>query len=163
MQESIFQFFNFAGEEFALFLVSMIPLVELRGAVILGAGMGVPWYFTFLISLVGNLLPIPFLILLGRKIIELLKKVKFLSKLTYWYENKLLKKMDQVTKYEKLGLFLFVAIPLPGTGAWSGALIAALLNMRLKNSFPPIALGVLAADVIMTVASYGLFNFISLF
>lgn len=158
MQQEIFEFFSFAGEKVALFLVSMIPIVELRGAVILGAGLNVPWYETFIICLIGNLLPVPFLILLGRKIIEWLKGVKLFSKLTYWYENKLLKKMDQVTKYEILGLFLFVAIPLPGTGAWSGALIAALLDMRLKKALPTICVGVLVADVIMTLASYGVFG-----
>lgn len=159
MQESLFELFNFAGEELALFLVSMVPLVELRGAVILGAAMGMDILPTFLISVIGNLLPVPFLILLGRKIIQLLKKVKFLSKLTYWYEEKLLKKMDKVTKYEVMGLFLFVAIPLPGTGAWSGSLIAALLNMSLKRSFPSIILGVITAGVIMTIASFGVASF----
>lgn len=158
MQQSIFDFFNFAGEKVALFFVSMIPVVELRGAVILGAGLSVPWYETFLICLVGNLLPIPFLILLGRKIIDWLKGIRFFSKITYWYENKLLKKMDQVTKYEVFGLCLFVAIPLPGTGAWSGALIAALLNMRLKRALPAISLGVLIADAVMTLTSYGVFT-----
>ncbi len=161
--EAIFDFFSFAGKEVALFIVSMIPLIELRGAIILGAALGMNWLSVFLISVIGNILPIPFIVLFGKKIIEWLKKIPAVSKLAHKVEARLLKKADKVTKYSVIGLCLFVAVPLPGTGAWSGAAIAALLNMRMKYAFWSIALGVVIAGVIMTIGSYGTATVINLF
>ena len=163
LMQQIFDFFSVAGRETAQFIVSMIPLIELRGSIPLGAAMGMDWHLVFLISIAGNLLPVPFIVWFGRPLFKWLKSTKLLSGVTNWYEQKLLQKADKVTRYEAIGLCLFVGVPLPGTGAWSGAAIAALLGMRMKPAILSIAAGVLIAGVIMTVASYGLLQFISLF
>ena len=163
MMQEIFDFFSGAGQEVGLFLVSLIPFIELRGAVLIGAGLGMPWQETFLISVLGNLLPVPFLILLTRPIFKWLKNTKLFAGFTHKLEGKLMKKADKVMRYSAVGLFLFVAVPLPGTGAWSGSLIAALLNMRLSYALPAIAAGVVAAGFIMTFVSYGFFSIVSFF
>ena len=138
------------------FLVAMVPVVELRGAIPIGMGMGLTLWQSFILSFIGNLVPVPFIILFVRKIFAWLRQKwpkldSFVSKL----ENKALSKEDLVKKYEAWALFIFVAIPLPGTGAWTGALIAAMFNMRMKKAFPAIALGVLAAGIIISAVSYG--------
>lgn len=163
MIEQFFDLFLGAGREAALFLISMIPLIELRGSIPFGAALGMPWHVVFFISIVGNLLPIPFLILFVRPVFAWLKRTPLFNGLATKLENKLLRKADKVTRYEVIGLALFVAIPLPGTGAWSGAGIAALLGMRLRHALPAIAVGVLAAGVIMTAASYGVMGMLSVF
>ena len=124
LMQQIFDFFSVAGRETALFIVSMIPLIELRGSIPLGAAMGMDWHLVFLISIAGNLLPVPFIVWFGRPLFKWLKSTKLLSGVTNWYEQKLLQKADKVTRYEAIGLCLFVGVPLPGTGAWSGAAIA---------------------------------------
>lgn len=154
--QTIFDWFAFAGQETALFLVSMIPLIELRGSVILGAALKLPWFKTFLLCVAGNLLPIPFVILFIKRIFSLLKGVPAFRGLLRWYEDRLLKKAEEVKGLSFWGLALFVAVPLPGTGAWTGAGAAALLDMPLRRAFPAIALGVLICGGIMTVSSYGL-------
>lgn len=143
----------------------MIPLIELRGSIIFGAAMGIPWQHAFLVSFLGNILPVPFLILLARPIFAWLKTTRLLAGFTQKVEDRLMKKADKVTvqKYSAIGLFLFVAIPLPGTGAWSGSLIAALLDVKMRYALPAVIAGVFAAGVIMTVASYGLLGAIQLF
>ena len=163
--QRIFDFFLFGGKDFALFIISMIPFIELRGSIILGAAMGIPWQHAFLVSFLGNILPVPFLILLARPIFAWLKTTRLLAGFTQKVEDRLMKKADKVTvqKYSAIGLFLFVAIPLPGTGAWSGSLIAALLDVKMRYALPAVIAGVFAAGVIMTVASYGLLGAIQLF
>ena len=163
--QRIFDFFLFGGKDFALFIISMIPFIELRGSIIFGAAMGIPWQHAFLVSFLGNILPVPFLILLARPIFAWLKTTRLLAGFTQKVEDRLMKKADKVTvqKYSAIGLFLFVAIPLPGTGAWSGSLIAALLDVKMRYALPAVIAGVFAAGVIMTVASYGLLGAIQLF
>ena len=156
--QRIFDFFLFGGKDFALFIISMIPLIELRGSIIFGAAMGIPWQHAFLVSFLGNILPVPFLILLARPIFAWLKTTRLLAGFTQKVEDRLMKKADSA-----IGLFLFVAIPLPGTGAWSGSLIAALLDVKMRYALPAVIAGVFAAGVIMTVASYGLLGAIQLF
>lgn len=163
MVQQLFDFLSVAGRELALFIVSMVPLIELRGSIPLGAAFGMDWHIVFLISVIGNLLPVPFIIWFGRPLFGWLKTTRLLSGITKKYEAALMKKADKVTRYEAIGLCLFVGVPLPGTGAWSGAAIAALLNMRMKPALLSIAGGVLIAGVIMTVGSYGLLGFLSLF
>lgn len=153
--EQLFESLSFLGKETALFIVSMLPIVELRGAVPLGALFGMEPLKTLIIAIIGNLLPIPFVILLARPIFNWLKNTKLLSGATHKFEAKLMKKADKVMKYSALGLTLFVAIPIPGTGAWTGAMIAALLDMRLRYALPAITVGVLAAGIIMAVVSFG--------
>lgn len=164
MGERIIAALGAIPNELKLFIVSIIPIVELRGAIPLGAAlldMGI--WETFIISVIGNILPVPFLILLTRPIFSWLKKTKLFCGLVAKLEKRVEKKADKVMKNAAFGLFLFVAIPLPGTGAWTGSMIASLFNMRFKYALPSICLGVVVAGIIMTVASFGitsLFNFI---
>ncbi len=136
----------------------MIPLIELRGAVPIGAAMGMNFIEVLLICIIGNMLPIPFIILFGEKLFDWFRRTKLFAKLFGKIEAKLQSKISKVTKYEKWGLMLFVAIPLPGTGAWTGAGIAVLLGMKLKEAFWAIFCGVIIAGIIMTLGSYGLFG-----
>ena len=140
----------------ATFLVSMVPVVELRGAIPVGAGLGVPIWLAALISVVGNMLPVPFILLFIRPVFAWMKcKSSCLGRLVEKLEARAEKKSEKVRKGEFWGLLFFVAIPLPGTGAWTGALIASMLNMRLKNALPPIFCGVVIAGVIVSLATAG--------
>lgn len=139
-------------------LMSMVPVVELRGAIPVGIGFGLPVWATFIAAVVGNMLPIPFIILFVRKVFAWLRsKSAWLESKVTWLEKRAEKKAGLIYKYELLGLMLFVAVPLPGTGAWTGALIAALLNIRLKAAFPVILAGVVIAGIIVTCISCGIF------
>ena len=132
-------------------IISMIPIIELRGAIPVAIfALGMPWYWAFLISIVGNIIPIPFIIWFIRPIFNWLKRFKFFAKIISWQEKKVEKNAEKVNKNVKRGLFAFVAIPLPGTGAWTGSMIASFLNFDNKKAFWPIALGVLTAGVIIT-------------
>ena len=148
--------------ELVVFIISLFPILECRGGLIAASLLGVNFWLALLISVIGNLLPIPFIFLFIEKIFELLKKTKHLGKLIIKIENKAMSKSDKITKYKKFGLLLFVGIPLPGTGAWTGALIAVLLKLNLKDSVISILLGVLMATGIMSVISYGIPWLISL-
>lgn len=163
MADTLYQYFSFGGPYFALFVISMIPLVELRGSVLLGAAMQLDWQLVLIVSLLGNLLPVPFILSFGKRLIHWLKTTRLFSGLAHRYEAKLMKNAHKVTTYSMIGLCLFVAIPLPGTGAWSGSALAALLDMRIRHALPAIALGVLFAGVIMTLGSYGFVSFLLLF
>lgn len=139
--------------------MSMLPIVELRGSVPFGVGMDLPLIPVLIVSIIGNMIPVPFIILFIRKIFEWMKKKsEKLGAIAKKMEDKAAKKGDILVKYETLGLFILVAIPLPGTGAWTGALVAAMFNLRLKNALPTIFLGVVAAGLIMSVLSWGLFG-----
>ncbi len=161
----LFDFLKNISAEIYVFVVSMFPIVELRGAIPLGAAMGMNIFECFFLSVFGNLIPIPFILIFIKKILEWMSKSKilFLNKLS----NKLIKKADErSTKMNKASLwalFAFVAIPLPGTGGWTGALIAALAGMRFKKSFLTIICGVIVAGIIMTLASYGVVSFLKIF
>ncbi len=139
-----------------VFFCSLLPIIELRGAIPLGAGLHLPWYLNYAICVVGNLLPVPFILLFIRAILRWMKSTKAFSKIALWMEAKADKHAGKVQRYQSLGLFLFVALPIPGTGAWTGSLIAALFGIRLKYSIPSITAGVFTAGVIMTLASYAL-------
>ncbi len=149
-------------EELIIFLISMMPVVELRGGMIAAKLLDVELLRAFVICYIGNILPIPFILLFIRKIFEILKKFSLTRKLVEKLESSSMRKSEKVKKGSKWGLLTFVAIPLPGTGGWTGALIAALLDMRIKISFPVIALGVLIANLIMSVFSYGLLGLFGL-
>ena len=131
---------------FITFLISMVPVIELRGAIPYGYSNGLNIWISVAISIIGTLLPVPFIIIFIRRIFAKLRKIsrKFNGVVT-GLENRANNKSDIVKKYSFWGLFLLVAIPLPGTGAWTGALVAAMLDMRLKRAMPAIVLGVLAA------------------
>lgn len=147
---------TFLGKLLSTFFMSMVPVIELRGAIPFGFAIGLPLYVAIITSILGNLIPIPFIILFIRKIFEWARtKSEKLNNLVIRFEDRAMKKSDLVKKYEFWGLLIFVAIPLPGTGAWTGALIAALLEVRLKIAIPAIALGVFCAAIIMSILSYG--------
>ena len=143
---------------FGIFLISMLPVVELRGAIPVGAAIGLPWYLNMIVSIVGNLLPVPFILLFSVKAFEFMKKHNILVKFIEKIENRAKKRSEGLATGEFIGLMLFVAIPFPGTGAWTGALIAALLQFERKRSFIYITLGGLIAAAIMTAASYGVIS-----
>ena len=131
-------------------LVSMVPVIELRAGLPFGVALGLPYYLAFPAAVVGNLLPAPFIIVYIRRVFELLRKYfPQLNGLVDRLERKAHLKGRKVQKYQYLGLWLFVAIPLPGTGAWTGSLAAAFLGMRLKKAMPAVVLGVLTAGCIM--------------
>jgi len=136
--------------------LSMLPIIELRGGLIAAALLNLDGLLSFIVCYIFNLLPIPFILLLINWIFKQFKKTKSLGKIVTKMEQKVDKKKGQIEKYGYWGLFLFVGIPLPGTGAWTGALIAAVLGMNKKKSFLTIALGVFAAGIIMMILSYGL-------
>ena len=144
------------GKALMTFFISMVPVLELRGAIPFGTAYGLPLWAAILISIVGNLVPVPFIIIFIRKIFAWLRrKNQKLDHLVTRLEIRAENKSDVVQKYAFWGLFVLVAIPLPGTGAWTGALVAAMLDMRLKRAFPAIALGVIAAGVIVAFVTYG--------
>lgn len=137
--------------------VSLLPVLELRAAVPYGVALDLPLPAVLMISIFGNMLPIPFIILFIRQILTWMKKKNprlrgFAEKLEARAQEK---GKDLIVKYETFGLYVFVAIPLPGTGAWTGALIAALFNLRMKHALPAIFCGVITAGLIMSVVSYG--------
>ena len=137
------------------FGTALLPVLEVRGAIPVGIANGLNAWTAYIVSVIGNMLPIPFLILLARKIIEWLKKHNILVKFTAWLERKGAEKGEKVQQYSFWGLLILVAIPLPGTGAWTGALVASLLDMRLKNALPAITLGVLIAGGIVMAVTFG--------
>ena len=149
-----------AGKIIGITLISMIPIIELRGSIPVGFVMGLPWYASLLCSIVGNILPVPVILLFVVKVFEFMKKHNILTKFVNKMEQKAMNRSEKVSKGEFWGLMLFVAIPLPGTGAWTGALIAALLKMNRRDSFLSILLGVTIAGTIITLGTYGVLGFI---
>lgn len=144
-----------AGQFILTMLVSMIPVVELRGGLPFGIGLGLNYYLAFIAAVIGNIIPAPFIVVYIRQIFALIRrKMPRLNGMIDKLETKAHLKGQSVQKYQHIGLWIFVAIPLPGTGAWTGALVAAFLGMRLKKALPAIALGVLTAGVIMLLLSY---------
>lgn len=140
--------------EVIVFIVSLLPILELRGGILVGFLLGMDLLPSFIIAFIGNIIPVPFILMFIKFIFKKLKKTRmkgFIEKI----ENKAMSKSDQIQKYAYLGLFLFVGIPLPGTGAWTGSLIAALLDMDMKKSFGIIVLGVIMAGIIISILSYG--------
>ena len=165
MSEAVISFFQNLNlsDELLVFIVSMLPIVELRGAIPLGVVLGMNSWELLGLALLGNMLPIPFIIFCARPIVNYFLKTKLFRPVGNWLEEKVRKHSDKVLKYEVWGLFLFVAIPLPGTGAWTGALIAALLDIRIKNALPAIAFGVLTAGLIMLFGSTAIKFLVGLF
>ncbi len=136
--------------------MAMLPVVELRGSVPWGVSQGLPYLAVLAVSILGNMIPVPFIILFIRRIFDWMKKKSTrLRALAEKLEARAHAKGDILVKYELLGLFILVAIPLPGTGAWTGALVAAIFDLRIKNALPAIFFGVVAAGLIMTLLSYG--------
>ena len=149
---------SFLSPEVAVFLVSMVPILELRGGLLAAspALLNVPILRAIPICIVGNIVPIPFILLFIRQIFKWMKKTKTFRGLITKLENRAMGKSDQIKRYEFLGLLLFVGIPLPGTGAWTGALIASLLEVDIKKSSIAILCGLFMASAIMYIVSYGI-------
>ena len=143
-----------------VFFVSMMPLLELRASIPVGYAAGIPWIPCMLISIIGNFLPVPFILLFIRVIFKWMKKIKFFEKIIVWMETKAQKGSKKVLKYATFGLLIFVAIPIPGTGAWMGSLIAALLGMKLKYATASIFGGLIICSIIMTGVVYGFLDFL---
>lgn len=142
------------------FLLSMVPVLELRAAIPFGVANGLSPLVAMITAVLGNLVPVPFIILFIRRIFNWLKSKKRVRGLIEKLERRAAKKSALVQKYAWLGLCILVAVPLPGTGAWTGALVAALMDMRLKRAVPIIALGVAIAGFIMTGLSYGFLHLV---
>lgn len=150
-------------KELITFIISMVPILELRGGFIAAALFKIPYLKAVPICILGNIVPIPFILAFINKIFAWMKTTKHLGKIARKIEAKALSKSDTIRKYEFWGLMLFVGIPLPGTGAWTGALIACLLEVKIKKAVPAIFLGLIMATIIMSFITYGLPALISLF
>lgn len=158
--DSLVEFFiNLFGgisKEVIIFIISLMPILELRGGLLAASLLDVEYITAALICVLGNVLPIPFVLLFLRYVLDILSKWNVTKKIVNWLEKKVESKREQIDKYGYLGLILFVGIPLPGTGAWTGALLAVMLGLSRKKSFVCILLGVLLAAIIMSILSYGI-------
>ena len=158
--DSLVEFFiNLFGgisKEVIIFIISLMPILELRGGLLAASLLDVEYITAALICVLGNVLPIPFVLLFLRYVLDILSKWKITKRIVNWLEKKVESKREQIDKYGYLGLILFVGIPLPGTGAWTGALLAVMLGLSRKKSFICILLGVLLAAIIMSILSYGI-------
>ena len=155
--QSLVEFFqNKIPNELTVFIVSLLPVLELRGGLIAATLLKMEPIRAFIICYIGNMLPIPFILLFLRKIFNAMRRSKKLGKVVDKLEKKAEKHRKTIEKYRSLGLLLLVAIPLPGTGGWTGALVAVITDIRLRNALPIIALGVLIAGLIVGALSYGL-------
>lgn len=147
---------TYAGNLFMTMVLAMVPVMELRGAIPIGVAAGLAVWEALLASIVGNMIPVPFIILFVRKVFAWMRaRSQKLDNLVARFERKAAKQSEVVKKYEWFGLVILVAIPLPGTGAWTGALVAAMLDMRLKRAFPAILIGVVIAGFIISYITYG--------
>jgi len=138
-----------------VFGVSMVPLIELRGAVPIGTGMGLDWVSTLIVSIIGNCIPVPFILLFVKAVLKWMRgcNIGLFSKVSNWLYEKAEKNRAKIEKYAIFGLYVFVAIPLPGTGAWTGALVASVFDMPKWKSIISVSAGVATAGIIMTVGS----------
>lgn len=146
---------TYAGKILVTFLISMVPVIELRGALPIGVGMGLAPMTALIVSIIGNMVPVPFIIIFIRRILDWMHRFEKFDRIATKLEAKAAKGGEKLIKYELFGLFLLVAVPLPGTGAWTGSLVAALFDLRLKNAVPVIFAGVVAAGIVVFLITYG--------
>lgn len=144
------------GKYLLIFLLSVMPILELRGGLIAAALLNMNPYTSLLVCLIGNILVIPFVLFFFEKVIEFLSKAKFFDKIFTWFKKKTLKHKNVIEKYGYLGILIFVAVPLPGSGAWTGCFLADLLGLNKKKSFFAALLGVVVAAIIMMIVSFGI-------
>ena len=147
---------KYVSKEAVVFIISMIPILELRGGLIVSKLLEVPITTAIPLCIIGNIIPIPFILLFIKQVFKWMKKIRLFRGLVEKLENKAMSKSDNIKRYEFWGLVLFVGIPLPGTGAWTGSLIAALLDVDFKKAVLAELLGIAIATVIMSIFSYGL-------
>lgn len=143
------------GKELIVFIISLMPILELRGGLLAASLLNLNPIESYIIAVIGNIIPIPFILWFINSILNWMRKRKKLNKIVKWLDKKIIKHKDQIEKYGFWGLVLFVGIPLPGTGAWTGCLIAAVLEMDRKKAFIAAILGVLMASIIMMLISFG--------
>ncbi len=144
------------GQALFTALVSMVPVLELRAGIPFGVALGLPHWAAYLMAVVGNMIPLPFIVVYIRRILQWMRRrIPQFNRLVDWLEQKAHLKGDKVTRYKYLGLMIFVAIPLPGTGGWTGALVAAFLDMPLRKAMPSIFLGVLIAGFLVSGITFG--------
>lgn len=147
---------SYIGKLVATFIISMLPIIELRGGIPYGVGFGLDPWIAYIVAVLGNMLPIPFILLFMDIVFKILKKMGgIFEKFALWLEKKAYNNQEKIEKYKAFGLMIFVAIPLPGTGAWTGALAASVLGISKKKAIISIFAGVLLAGFIMTAVSYG--------
>ena len=154
--EFFIDLFNGISKEVIIFIISLMPILELRGGLLAATLLDVEFVRAAVICIIGNILPIPIVLLFLRFVLDLFEKWNVTKKIVTWLEKKVEEKREQIDKYGYLGLIIFVGIPLPGTGAWTGSLIAIMLGMNRKKSFVCILLGILLAAIIMSILSYGI-------
>ncbi len=160
--EFIIHYASWLNKEVVVFIISMMPILELRGGVLAGYWLKLPLLTTSIIAVIGNILPIPFILFFIEKILAFLEKHNILTKFIHKLRERALHKSKGLQNMEFIGLMLFVGIPLPGTGAWTGALIAETLQIDRKKALLAIVLGVFIALTIMLIVSYGVLNQIGL-
>ena len=144
------------SKEMIVFVISMVPILELRGGLLAASLLNIPIVRAIWYCVIGNIIPVPFILLLITPVFNRLKKTRLFRPMVEKLESRALGKSEQIERYEFWGLALFVGVPLPGTGAWTGALIASLLGIRFRKAFPAIILGIFIATIIMSIVSYGL-------
>ena len=144
------------GKQLLVFIISLMPILELRGGLLAAALIGLSPIQSYIICIIGNLLPIPFILLLINKILDWMRKSKHFKGIANWLDKKVEKHKGQIEKFGYLGVVLFVGIPLPGTGAWTGSLIASVLEMDKKKTFLAVLAGVFMASLIMMLLSFGI-------
>lgn len=148
------------GKEIIVFIISLMPILELRGGLLAASFLGLDPIRSYIISVIGNIIPVPFILWFITSIIDFMRRSKYFSKIAKWLDKKIEKHKEQIEKYGFWGLVLFVGIPLPGTGAWTGCLIAAVLEMDRKKAFLAAMLGIFVASIIMMILSFGVLKFI---
>ena len=152
-------FTQYISPQLVVLVLSAMPMIGLHGGFVAAALLGVPWQQTLLLTIVGNIIPIPFLLLFIRKVFELMHRSQSLGKIAQFFEDKALRKAAALAEkypvYTLLGLFIFVVVPIPGSGAWTGSLIAVLMKLPARKAFIAISLGVVASCIIMVLLIYG--------
>ncbi len=157
IKQALIDFLMSGGKELGIFLCSMVPVIELRGAIPLGWATDTPWWLTYLLAVAGNMLPVPFILLLIRQVLAWMEKmpIKFVRAFAAWLRRKAEKNTDKIQRYGFWGLCFFIAIPLPVTGAWTGSLVAATVHMKFWRAMLSALLGVMIAGVIVTLICLG--------
>ena len=157
IKQALVDFLMSGGKELGVFLCSMVPVIELRGAIPLGWATNIPWWLTYLLAVVGNMLPVPFILLLIRQVLTVMEKmpIKFVRAFAAWLRRKAEKNTDKIQRFGFWGLCFFIAIPLPVTGAWTGSLVAATIRMNFWRAMLSALLGVMIAGVIVTLICLG--------
>ena len=157
IKQALVDFLMSGGKELGVFLCSMVPVIELRGAIPLGWAANIPWWLTYLLAVAGNMLPVPFILLLIRQVLTVMEKmpIKFVRAFAAWLRRKAEKNTDKIQRFGFWGLCFFIAIPLPVTGAWTGSLVAATIRMNFWRAMLSALLGVMIAGVIVTLICFG--------